>query len=145
MPNYEWMNGEFVVVCMREVVTPEEQGIPSFTAFDRLSTSSVKSTTVGNVGCGRPRIGGCARDMCVLYQAVPTRIACALNQTVIDLRYRTTSTSVVAVIWSLSHFMNHGGFSSIGGIVVTNQFIVRTSEIRYKTSKYGSHPTSLTP
>jgi hypothetical protein len=55
--------------------SPEEQGIPSFSAFDLLSMSSVKSTTVGSVGGGCPLIGGRVRDMCVLYQAVPTRIA----------------------------------------------------------------------
>lgn len=57
---------------------------------------------------------------------------------------RLNGTSVVAVIWSFSCFANHGSFPVIDRIVVSNQVIILTSEIRCKTSKYTYHPTSLT-
>jgi hypothetical protein len=55
-------------------VVPEMQGMPSCSALRRLAASSVMSTTVGNFGMGRPRIGGCVRGMCVLYHAAAFRI-----------------------------------------------------------------------
>ena len=57
---------------------------------------------------------------------------------------KLNGTSVVAVIRSFSGFANHGGFSVIDRIVVSNQSMILTSEIRCKTSKYTYHPTSLT-
>jgi len=64
---------------------------------------------------------------------------------VIVSRYETIDTSVVAVVWRLSEFANHSRLSVIGGIAVPNHIIKLTSEIHYKTSKCGSHPTSSTP
>ena len=57
----------------------------------------------------------------------------------------TINTSVVAVVWGLSQFANHGRFSVMRGIAVPNHDIELTSEIHYKTSKYTSRPTSSMP
>lgn len=53
---------------------PDEQEILSFSALWRFTTSSVSKTAVGNVGEGLPRMGGLARDICSLYQAVALRM-----------------------------------------------------------------------
>ena len=62
-----------------------------------------------------------------------------------SLKYETIDTSVVAVIWSLSQFADHGRLPVMRGIAVSNHDIELTSEIHYKTSKYISRPTSLMP
>ena len=124
---------------------PEKQGIESLSAFRRLSTSSVRSTIVGSVGFGCPRIGGRVRDTCELYQEVPTRMAWASSQQVIYICGTGLLTPIIAVVRGFTHFTDHGRFSALDEIAVLYKIMTLTIEIHYKISRYVSHPSSLTP